>query len=559
MANITQKELERRLVDLENRIRIMATPFVRDSTEKKLARAKRARLDKFFFATVYFPHYITLTDGYQDLWKRPRAEIDWVKAGFASFHRDFFALAELKNQFVLLAAFRESAKDTLLGKIDVIHKIVFKTVWFIPIVAFSLEHAATKVAPLKIEFENNERLKGDFGDLCGTIEWEYGSFITKEGIKVKAYGRDQSLRGQENFGHRPDWIMLNDVEDPTKTTNPAVILKYVDSIRQDILKSVNSPRWGAMLLCNYVSKQSIVHELVTGENTAHYNKQLFRAMVPNEKRTAEEQELAHQCRLNRFPDPLKSAWEYRHPTLRLLEEQKNDPETFDAEMMMRPKDRKNKKFRDTDFTFYTHSQLTGLTLMTYTAIDPSATEAGDYKAVVTLGVPMSQRDAFGKSGSDGLEIYVLNAWIQQASIDALLEETFRDFEMNRQKIIGVEMISFASLLEREYLRLMRQRGKPLPIYKIQRVFSKDARIEGLVPLIRSRIIKFDPRQGDQGLLIRQLKVFPDKTPVSRGGLGDDGPDALALCVRMIQDFPHGREVEYTSVQKRQAVFAEGAY
>lgn len=544
------REFEKGMAELVNEIRTKATPFPNDTAAKRKARVERSRRDKFFFAATYFPHYIQLADEFKEVWKDPAAQVDWVKAGFAPIHQEFFGWTELKNEFVLLAAFRESAKDTLLGKIDVVHKIVFEGCWFIPVIAFSHDHASTKVVPIKLEFENNERLKSDFGEMKGIIKWGEDEFITSNNRKVKAYGRDESLRGQEHQGHRPDWIIMNDLEDPTKTTNPALIRKYVESIRQDILKSVNSPRWGAILLCNYVSKQSVVHELMTGEYTAHYKKPIFRALVINERKTAQDRDLAHQCRLKKLGDGWKSAWEFRHPTVRLLEEQKNDPETFGAEMMMIPKDRKNQKFKDTDFKYYTSEQLARAEIVSYTAIDPSAKEASDYKAIITLGVSRS---------SKFLEIYVVNAWIQQLSVDALLEETYRDFETTRSKIIGVEMIGFASLLEREYRRLMKEKGKPLPIHPIEKVDNKEARIEGLVPLIRSGIIKFNPEQGDQGLLIRQFKGFPSKIQVARGGIGDDGPDALALCVRLIQDFPHGTEMEYETGQEREAVFAPGAY
>lgn len=544
------KEFEKQWAKLVNDIRTQATPFP-GGAAAKIARIKQAKADKFFFAATYFPHYIQLTEDNKDVWKHPGKEIDWVKAGFAPIHADFFAATELENKFTILAAFRESAKDTLLGKIDVLHKLYCEQAWFIPIIAYSDDHATTKVVPLKLEIENNERLKEDFGDLRGTVEWANDSFITSTGRKVKAYGRQRSLRGQENFGHRPDWIILNDVEDPTMTENPALIAKYVHKIKTDVLKSVNSPRWGAMLLCNYVSKQSIVHEFMTGENTDHFNKLIFRALVHNEKKTAEDRELAHMCRVNKYADPWKSAWEYRHPTLRLLEEQKNDPDTFDCEMMMRPKDRKNKKFKDTDFKFYTRQQIAGIEMVKYTCTDPSAKEATDYKAIVTLGLPVR---------SEYLEIYVLDAWIRQESVDGMLEESYRQFDAYRMKIMGVEMIGFAILLEAEYKRLMKKKGKPLPIHTIEKVDNKEARIESLVPLVRSGVIKFDTQQGDQGLLIRQLKGFPSKTPVSRGGIGDDGPDALALCVQLIQEFPLGLEVGYESVKKREAVFEErGAY
>jgi predicted phage terminase large subunit-like protein len=564
MADITtNREFERQWSDLVTRIKSQATPFPRDSTEKKMARQKRSAVDKFFFAATYFPHYIQVNEEYLrralkqpkgPLYIDPDAEVDWIKAGFADIHPEFWKLTGVQNKFEILAAFRESAKDTLIGKIDAIHKLTAPIAkggcWFIATIAFSEPHAATKVMPIRIEFESNERLLNDFGPMQSSIQWEQGSIITANGRKMTGFGRDQTLRGQEHVGHRPDWFLPNDVSDPTKLTNPSIILKYVESMKQDVLKSANSPRWGGIFLCNYVSKQSIEHELLTGEHTQHYGKHIIRALVPNEKRTEEERQIAHDCRMMKFPDSMRSAWEFRHPTIRLLEEQRNDPDTFDREMMMRPGDRKNKKFKDADFKFYTESQIAGREMIYWSMIDPSAKEASDYKALVEVGVPIE---------GETLEMFVTHAWIQQTSVDAMLEETWRANEIHRQKMIGVEMIAFAVLLEREYARLMKKKGTPLPIYKIEHVDPKDAVIESLVPYVRSGILKFNPQQGDQGLLIRQLKAFPDRTQVSRGGIGDDGPDALGKCIRLVQDFPHGRALRYDSVRKRDAVFQPGAY
>ncbi|TAK51458.1 MAG: hypothetical protein EPO24_15840 [Bacteroidetes bacterium] len=554
MSNLSQKDFEKQFGKLIESIRTQANVFPRDSTEKRIARVKRARVDKLYFAATYFPHYIQLDEtlpGVQQLRKGlAEFEIDWVQAGFAAHHAEFFELTQLINKFIILAAYRESAKDTLLGKIDVLHKLCCEAAWFIPVIAYSKDHAETKVIPIKLEIENNERLKNDFGDLKGTIKWELNEFITSNGRKVQGFGMDMALRGQENFGHRPDWILLNDIEDPTQTFNHGLCMQDVDRIKQDKLKSVNSPKWGGMYLCNYISKQSITHELMTGENTAHFIKKIYRAKVPNTNSTQQERDIAAACRKAGFNDYMKSAWEYRHPTLRLLQEEKDDPELFDSEMMMHPKDKKNKKFKDTDFKFFTESEIQGKDIVAWTFIDPSAKEATDYKSIITLGMP---------TAGDTFQLYCLAASIRQESVDWLMEETYRHYELFHPKVIGVEMISFAVLLEREYNRLMKKKGKPLPIHKVEKVANKEAKIEAQVPIIRNGIVKFNPKQGDQATLIRQFKGFPDTNPVVKGGVGDDGPDAFAECMKLIDDFPYGALVQYKSVQKRQAAFAQGAY
>ncbi|MDP1675702.1 MAG: hypothetical protein Q8L88_02460 [Bacteroidota bacterium] len=566
MAKLTtQKSLEREFARLIEDIQRQATPFINDSTAKKETRKKRGLADPFFFAATYFPHYITLKDGFNDVWKTPEKDFNWIGAGFAECHPTFFKISELRNRLELLYSFRESAKDTLVAKIETIRKIVNKQIWYHAHVAFSDDHATSKIIPLKLEFEHNERLISDFGKLQGSSKWEESDFVTNTGIKVKAFGRDMTMRGTDNNGHRPDWFILNDIFDSTKQSNPSIILKYVESIKKDVLKSANSPRWGGVHLGNYISKQSVEHEMyLEAQRMAEiaqkrgldpeifgWGVNIFPVLVPNPKKTEAEREIASQCRIHKFSDFERSIWESRHPTIRELTERLADPDTFDAEMMMRPQDKKNAIFKDDDFKYYAIQILRRVEIVHYTFGDPSVKIASDYKALITLGVPKQ----------DYFESLVIDAWIRQASIEDMLEETFRHNREYKPKVIGVEGIGFAMLLENLYRRLMMKYG-PIPLLMVEKVQNKVAKIQGDHPDIKSGRVKFvlGLSQGDQNLLVRQYKAFPDPTQVSKGGIGDDGPDALSECKKLIQLYPpNSLPVGYTSGQKRETRFKEGAF
>jgi predicted phage terminase large subunit-like protein len=548
---LSQRDFEKQYGDLIKRIRQETTSFPNDSITKREARKKRAKADKFFFAVTYFPHYIDVKEEYRDCWKDPDGKYDWVDAGFAPFHKELFEFSDRLLVLSIIAGFRESAKDTLLAKIDVAHKIVCEERWFIPVISKTQDIAESKVIPVRLEFEENRRLKSDFGNLKGNMEWESGSFITKSGRKMKGYGREQSLRGQENFGHRLDHIILNDISDPTKPDSPALVQKYVDSVKQDVLKSVNSPRWSALLLCNWTIKGDVVDELIAGKNTAHYEKHIYRALVPNELESKSDLQIAQQCRSAGFSDQAKSAWEYRHPTLRLLQEKKNDPDVFEPEMMMHPRNRKDQRFKDNYFRYHTKQDLAGRTYVNYTFVDPSAKEAADYKAVVTVGL--------GLNAKGDIHIPVRRASIQQQSIDEMILETYRQKNLFNSKVVGVETNGFQILLKPEYMRLQKKHGL-LPFQEIEhKGESKESRIERIVPFVKEGTVSFDLDDPDQEILIRQLKAFPNAGQVAQGGLGDDGPDSLAGCLELIEKYPHAGEVTYKSLRKREAVFEGGTY
>lgn len=548
--SLSQRDFDKQFGALILQINQQTTPFPKN-TEAQMARIRRAKADRFFFAATYFPHYIILLDEYKDCWKTPDKNFDWIHAGFSPDHAEFFQIGALLGKFSILAGYRESAKDTLLNHIDLIAKLIFEERWFIPIVSENETKAEGKSIPVKLEFEKNQRLIQDFGNLVGHVKWENGAFHLRSGRGVQTYGREQSLRGENIAGHRPDHIIANDINDPTKPDSPRVVKKFVNSVKADMLYAVNSPRWSALLLCNYTVKDDIVDLLLTGKNTAHYNKRIFRALIPNPKKTSQEKEIARLCREAGFPDGRMSAWEFRHPTLRLLQEEKDDPETFAKERMMIPQARDDQRFKDHYFKFHTKSELKTRNYIYYTYVDPSAKEAADYKAVITIGVGLKD---------DLPHLPVCSASIKQQSVDEMMLETYNQKKLYSSKIVGVETNGFQILLKREYLRLQKKHGL-LPFMEIEHYGeSKESRIERIVPFVKEGMITFDIDDPNQELLIQQLKVFPNGGQVSAGGYGDDGADALAGCIELVEKYPSGiGQGKYKTVQKREAVFSAGAY
>lgn len=550
MSIMTQKEFDQLFGELIKRIQNNATPFPNDSSEKKRARIARAKVDKLFFACTYFPHYLVIENYLRECWKNPDGTYDYVNGGFATFHPELIYLSDIMQKLTIVAGFRESAKDTLI-RIDTVHKLVFGDRWFIPLIAKTETKAEAKVAPVKIELEENIRLKNDFGDLRGTREWEYGSFITSTGRKMKGYGRDQSLVGEEHDSHRPDFLQINDINDPFIPDSIDVVKTVVERLKNSVLYAVNSVRWSGIMVCNWVVKGDIVDEMMTGKNTSHFNKVIYRALIDNPQETREQKKIAKECRDAGFPDDKMSAWHYRHNTMKLLHDRKNDPETFNAQMLQIPRNRRDQKFKDNYFKYHTKEDLRGREYTFYTAVDPSATEANDKKVVITIGL--------GLTTKGNLHMPVMKADIKQESIDWMLETSWRHHQLFTMKILGVEENAYKDFVRREYMRLMTKHRTPLPFFPLQHSKSKQMRIERIVPFVKEGIITFDLDDPDQDELIQQLKLFPNGGSVSSGGLGDDAADCLAMCVELIERFPHAGEVVYESVREHEAIFEEGTW
>ncbi len=553
----TVRQYDEQYQKLMELIQQSATPFPNDSTEKKIARKKRAQVDRFFFMTTYIPHYVSSVDEeYKLCWKDPDKEIDWVKAGYSIHHKTFFTLADLTNIFVILAGYRESAKDTIIGKGDVLHKLLFQLRWFIPVISMTKDKAESKIIPVKIELEMNARIISDFGPQVGQVKWENDEFVTKSSRKVQAFGIEQSLHSAENSGHRPDHILMSDIVDPWHPDSPAVTQNKVDAVKKDILKSVNSTFWSAIDLCNWSVKGDVTDELMTGKNTGHFKKVVCRALVPNPKKTSEEKAIAKECREAGLPDGEMSDWEKRGRTVDRVRESLLDPDTFDTEMMMRPKSRKGQIFPDEWFKhFHRRSELDLSRYLIVSGVDPSGTTPGDPKAVITVGIGIVKVGL-----QDRLHIPVLKADGQQADIDWMLETSYRHVEEFKSIQLVVADNAYKDFVEREYQTLMVKKHKTLPFMPVTQVGNKEARIATLAPDVKNGIITFDQDDPDQDVLQRQLRAEPNPGSVNAGGIGDDLADDLEMTVSKGKAlFKLLGVPSYKSVSKREATFKKGAW
>ena len=69
---------------------------------------------------------------------------------------------------------------------------------------------------IKVELEDNERLKQDFPDATGIGKvWKIGEIVSKNNVKIKAYGSGKRVRGVKHGTYRPDLTIIDDLENDT--------------------------------------------------------------------------------------------------------------------------------------------------------------------------------------------------------------------------------------------------------------------------------------------------------------------------------------------------------
>jgi len=168
------------------------------------------------------------------------------------FHKDMYDdLAAMNKDLVgaVWEAYRESAKTTL-AKIKLIHNVVYRKKFFNIWSSFDQKKAEANLFDVALQLQTNPRIIEDFGQLFFAPKTDkrksekksIKEFVTSNGIKLKAYSTGQSIRGEVFGPHRPDFIILDDIETlKTVISEPrtAQVISFIDEALSGMSASCN--------------------------------------------------------------------------------------------------------------------------------------------------------------------------------------------------------------------------------------------------------------------------------------------------------------------------------
>ncbi len=477
---------------------IQSTPAFEDTSPKaKKERKEKAEKDVLYFFKTYLPHYFD--------------------SEFADFHRELVSLLETRETPVVVAIPRGHGKTTFCTFGYPIHQVLFKKRHYIILISETLDQAKEFLLPIKLEFEHNERIKQDFGEVRIT-KWTEDEIIVND-IKIKALGAGQKIRGRKYRQYRPDLIVVDDIENDESVKNEKRTIKKYRWILEAVYPAMGKNA-SLFVVGNVISKKSVISRLL---QHPFWKKIKYSA-------------------IKKDGTPLWPA-EY---SLERLERIKANIGTFafNKEYLNEPEDEES-AFRRTWIRYFNFEEIKDRNLLFYGACDPSlgSGEIHDYKAFVVIGVDRT-----------GI-IYVVDAWIRKASIDSMLDVFYDKYSEWKLIQIALETQAFQEILLREFDSKAKEKGFHLPIRGIKHSVSKVARIQRLSPLVERGKIRFLKDHTDIELLVDQLVNFPSDT------LGDDGPDALEMAVSIAErNIDYARGVgTYKSLRKSEIYEEIGRY
>lgn len=475
-----------------------ATPASRESAE---ARKKRiAKLTKTGneaeFGHYYFSHL--------------------VDSDFAYFHKkDMKAVAADPDIMAALEYPREHAKSTVFGVIMPM-LLIAKGEFTGMVCGSANEKKASKLlADIQSELMFNQRFIADFGEQYNAGKWTEGYFCTKQGFGFWAFGRGQSPRGIKESAFRPNYGLIDDIDDKQIVKNTDRVEEAVDWMVEDFYGCLPIKGARFVIIGNRIFKTSILatfigdiepddpkrgglyHSKVFAlENPKTHAKDLSENGVPAWPRYTREQIINKMTKMG-WRNGLR---EYFHE--HIIE---------------------GKIFKDKNLPWIDCLPLAKYeALLTYN--DPS------YKATMT-----SDCKAIGLIGKIGRFYDVIDIFDEQCTTPAMVKAHYKIADQIPEEI-GVRHYMEANFIQdlmlEEYFRHGEKVGHQLRIRGDKRKKpEKEIRIENLTSFTDMGYIRFNKQlksNPHMQTLRNQFLGFPDKQ------MHDDGPDMVEGAVWLLE-------------------------
>jgi len=479
-GRISSSGFRARAAEVVGRLRFEVGAFGPEAPAKA-ERLARAKADPFYFCQNYLPHYFS----------QP----------FAAFHHELIELIAPRHAAavtpVAVAAPRGFAKTTVVSFGYVLHQALFGLRRFVVLGSDTADLAGDLCNYIRLEMTHNPRLQQDFGALA-SVRGAADDFVTGADTRILARGSGQRLRGLKHGRHRPDLVILDDLENDKNVQNPRLVRESLAWVLEAVYPAID-PGGSLLIIGTILAQRSALATMIHSSRAPwrDFTRRLYRAIQADGT----------------------SLWPQRHRLEDLLrQKQLMGSRAFNKEKQNEPRDDEG-MFQERWIRPYAQAELAGKRLAVAAFLDPSLAtgETGDYKALITVGLDQAQQ-----------VFYVLDAFIRRCSLDQLLRAAIARHRRHGFLLFGVEDNFFQRLLLDELARAARQEGVSLPLRGVTQRLAKQTRLAGLSPLVERGALRFLPDHSDQALLIEQLLHFPSP------GVHDDGPDALEGAVGLLR-------------------------
>lgn len=194
----------------------------------------------------------------------------YAKYEFAPFHvRAIKRVIEHDEWYEVLSWSRELAKSTVAMFICMYLALTKRKRFFV-LASATIDSAKRLLAPYKINFESNPRIRQFYGSQVTLGQWTDGEFTAKCGAKFVALGAGSAPRGARNEEVRPDVIYMDDYDTDEDCRNPETLKKKWDWFEASLYptRSISEPT--LILWCgNIIAKDCCIKK--AGAKARHWD------------------------------------------------------------------------------------------------------------------------------------------------------------------------------------------------------------------------------------------------------------------------------------------------
>ena len=463
---------------------------INETQAQRLARIRHLRTDYAAFVDYYFPHWTINPE-------------TGKATPCAPFHVS--AANKILKDRNLKAAFqwhRGAAKSTNMD--------VFVPMWLMAqehreinvmvLVGKSEDNAKTLLGDIQAELQYNQRYIHDFGEQYNVGTWEDGEFVTRSEVAFFARGRGQSPRGLRYRSHRPDYVVIDDLDDDELVESPARVTKLFDWVRSALFGTLDGGRGRFIMVGNLIAKNSVLAKWCDIKSV-------------------------HVTKVNIYDSKGGISWASKWTPQEVKDiENVVGYRAFQKEYMNNPII-EGAIFRNEWIRWGKRpawSKFSELVLY----IDPSfkGSIKNDYKAA----------KLWGKAGT---MLYHLRAFVRQSSVAEMVRWCYDLYEWTREQGISVRWYMEANFMQDTILDEFRREGElrsyQLPITGDKRKKpDKFQRVEAISPLWERGFVVYDETQKDDPDMLAGI----DQTLAFEKGMRghDDAPDADEGAIWMLQ-------------------------
>lgn len=441
------------------------------------------------------------------------------------------AIREKKEINLVDAAPRGYAKSTIVSLATPLWAAINGYCKYIVLVSDTASQANDFLSAIKEEFENNELLIADYGDLVGLI-WTNSDLVTLTGIRIQALGVGKKIRGRRYKQYRPDLIIGDDLENDEQVRSAEQRQKAKIWFNKALSKA-GTKDTVKIIIGTVLHNDSLLSSILKNPT---YKSRLYKAIMSwsesplwldwekivvnlDNPNRMEEARTFYETNKDEMLAGTQVLWEANESYYDLmLERIAQGPNAFLSEKQNEPVNEDERRFEVEWIQYYEEDDIKDRDLYDIGYIDPSLGKAGgDDSAIVIIGYE-------SKTGY----IFVREADIQKRHPDNITLDALAWHKVYHLQQLGIEDVAFQELLKDDFSKAVEvatanNEMLPLSVRGIHNHTDKILRIQSLQPDIKSGRIKF---KKNQQKLIQQLLDFPSADH-------DDGPDALQGAVKML--------------------------